>query len=132
MTPDHADTMRQLAKQLFDALQDADSETLLEIYAPSASLWTHGRQRPVDAALLARFLPKMKDTLPERKYEARRMTVLPNGFVHQHRLVGRRKDGAETAVECCAIVTVENKTITRIEEYVDSRQLDAVMTQSQP
>lgn len=125
--PTAADSeMGQLARKLFDALETADVETLKSLYAPGATLWTNVSQRRLPAEAVASFLPRIAKKMPDRTYADRRVSLFPGGFVHRHRLTGTRADGARVAAECCAIVLVEGGRVASIEEYVDSRQLEAL------
>ena len=117
-----------LARRLFDALEQGDIAAATSLYAPGAAIWTNVLQRDSRAADVAAFLPVFVKRMPDRRYANRRVTPFDGGFVHRHRLTGTRADGARVAAECCVIVLVEDGLVTRIEEYVDSRQLDAVMS----
>lgn len=118
--------MEALAKRLFDALETADVATLKELYADDAVLWTNTLQRPMSAADMSAFLPRMAKRFAARRYENRRLHVFPGGFAHRHRLTCVRMDGAHTAAEICALVYVEDGKVVRIEEYLDAQQLAAI------
>lgn len=121
-----SDDLAEIARQLFDALESADVAALKELYAPDAVLWTNTAQRELDAREIAAFLPAMARKMPDRRYVDRCITPFAGGFVHRHRLTGTRKDGARVAAACCAIVSVEDGKVTRIEEYLDGRQQEAL------
>lgn len=125
MTPDE---MRDLARRLFDALETGDVAAAKALYAPGAALWTNVTQRDANAADVAAFLPVFVKRMPDRRYADRRVIPFEGGFVHRHRLTGTRADGARVAAECCVLVTVVEGQVTRMEELLDSRQLDAVMS----
>jgi len=125
--PLESSTMEAMAARLFDAIEAADVETLGALYAPGAELWTNVTQRSATAAEVAAFLPAMARKMPDRRYVNRRITPFDGGFVQRHRLTGTRRDGARVAAECCALVFVEDGAVTRIEEYLDSRQLEALL-----
>jgi len=125
MTPDET---RDLARRLFDALETGDVAAAKALYAPGAALWTNVTQRDANAADVAAFLPVFVKRMPDRRYADRRVIPFEGGFVHRHRLTGTRADGARVAAECCVLVTVVEGQVTRMEEFLDSRQLDAVMS----
>ena len=122
-----SDDMDRLAKRFFDALEATDIDALKALYAKDAVLWTNVAQREVAAHDVIPFLPIMARKMPDRRYADRSVTAFPGGFVHRHRLTGTRRDGARVSARCCAIVFVNEGQVVRVEEYVDSRQLDAVM-----
>ncbi len=119
-------SVEALAARLFDAIEAADVDTLLGLYAEGAYVWTNVTARRTDARALARFLPAMKRKMPDRSYVDRRVVPTSSGFVHTHRITGTRADGAVVSLLACAIVTVEEGRVVRIEEYLDSRQLAAI------
>lgn len=119
--------MEQLARALFDALESGDAKAARALYAPGAKLWTNIGQRDMAAGDVAAILPGLVKRMPDRRYADRRIICFPGGFVHRHRLTGTRGDGARVAAECCVLVFVEDGLVTRMEDYGDSRQLDAVM-----
>lgn len=122
------EAMLDLARRLFDAIETGDAATVKALYAPGATLWTNVTQRDAAAAEVAAFLPVLAKRMPDRRYANRRVSVFDGGFVQRHRLTGTRGDGARVAVECCVVVTVADGLVTRIEEYLDSRQLQAVLS----
>jgi ketosteroid isomerase-like protein len=115
------DSMRQLAKDFFDAVERGDIEALKSFYAPNAKIWhnTDGlEQTPEDnVQTLKGFVSRIRD----RRYADRRLHVFPEGFVHQHTLSGTKtKDGAQVSLTACIVCRVENGRITRLDEYFDS------------
>lgn len=119
-----AENMLEIATRLFDALEAADVAALQNLYAPDATLWTNITQRDLSARDVAAFLPVLKRKFPDRRYSNRRVSLCDSGFFQRHRLTGTRADGARIAAECCAYVEVRDGRVVRIEEYLDSRQLD--------
>lgn len=120
------DSTPDIAKRLFDALETGDVPALKELYAKDAVLWTNTAQRELKAREIASFVPLMIKKMPDRRYTNRRVTPFEGGFVHRHRLTGTNRDGARVAAECCAIVTIEDGKVTRVEEFLDSRQQEAL------
>lgn len=116
----------EIAKRLFDALESGDMSELKALYAKDATLWTNTAQRDLAAREVAAFVPLFIKKMPDRRYINRRVTPFEGGFIHRHRLTGTRKDGARVAAECCAVVSVADGKVTRVEEYLDSRQQDAL------
>jgi len=79
-------------------------------------------QREISLHELASYLPAMLRRMTGRTYTNRRVIPFEGSFVHRHRLTGTRRDGARVAAECCAIVSVADGTVKRIDEYLDARQ----------
>ena len=123
----HTEEMTRLAQCLFDALERGDVSMAKTFYAPRATLWSNVTQSDALAAEVAAFLPTLLRRVPDLRYADRRVIPFENGFIHRHRLAGTRTDGTPVAVECCVVAFVHHGLITRLEEYADSRQIDAVM-----
>lgn len=121
-----SDDLTAIATRLFDALESGDVAALKELYAKDAVLWTNTTQRELPAREVAAFVPLFVRRMPDRKYANRRVIPFAGGFIHRHRLTGANRDGARVAAECCAIVTVVDGKVTRVEEYLDSRQQEAL------
>lgn len=119
-------SIEAIAKALFDALECGDTAVLNDLYADDAVLWTNTAQRTLKARDVAGFVRGMVKRMPDRRYVDRRVTPFEGGFVHRHRLTGTRKDGGLVAAECCAIVSIADGKVTRVDEYLDSRQQDAL------
>lgn len=119
--------LQNIATLLFDAIENADPEALNKLYTETAVLWTNMSQRTTKARQVAALLPMMAKGLPARRYTNRRMQTCDGGFIHRHTIESVHPDGSIASVECCAIVLVEAGKVSRIDEYLDSRQLKAVM-----
>lgn len=121
------DPMFDLAERLFAALERNDVDALRGIYAPDAVLWSNATARSTAAADLLAALPALARRVPDRRYADRRVLPFAGGFVQRHRMTGTRRDGARVAVECCVVAFVAQGRVTRLEEYLDARQLEAFM-----
>lgn len=122
MTPGEIGT---LARRFFDAIEAGDVEAVSGCYADDAVIWhnTDGlaNTKAENVATLTNFIRY----IPERRYQDRRLTVFPGGFVQQHRLVGRRGDGVEVELTACIVCAVADGVITRLDEYFDAAQVAA-------
>jgi ketosteroid isomerase-like protein len=114
-----------LARRFFDAIEAGDVEAVSGCYADDAVIWhnTDGlaNTKAENVATLTNFIRY----IPERRYQDRRLTVFPGGFVQQHRLVGRRGDGVEVELTACIVCAVADGVITRLDEYFDAAQVAA-------
>lgn len=114
-----------LAKGFFDAIEAGDIEAVGAAYADDAVIWhnTDGLEssKAENLAVLAGFIRH----IPERRYGDRRLTAYPGGFVQQHRLTGRRRDGMAVELTACIVCAVSGGKITRLDEYFDAAQVAA-------
>lgn len=118
-------SMLGIAERMFSALERGDTAALLEIYAADATVWSSATGRTTALVDVVTALPALARRVPDRRYENRRVIPFEDGFVQRHRLTGTRRDGARVAVECCLVACVSAGRVTRCEEYVDARQLEA-------
>ena len=95
-------------------------------YAPDAKIWHNndGLEQTVDQNL--RVLKWMIRTLPERNYRVLRLEALSDGFLQQHVLEATLPDGRTWTLDACVICRVADGLITRLDEYLDSAQTNAL------
>jgi ketosteroid isomerase-like protein len=117
--------IERLAKRFFDAIEAGDVAAVAACYADDAVIWhnTDGlaNTRAENVVTLSNFIRH----IPERRYLDRRLTAYPGGFVQQHRLEGRRRDGKVVELTACIVCAVANGVITRLDEYFDAAQVEA-------
>jgi ketosteroid isomerase-like protein len=121
-----ASGLESLADRFFAAIEAGDVATLRTLYHPDAAVWHNSDQvdQPVEENL--RVLGWLRRTVPDLRYTEVRRTLLPDGFVQQHVLRGTAT-GGELAVPAMLRFTVgEDGRVTRIEEYLDTRQVDVL------
>ncbi|MFC3067703.1 nuclear transport factor 2 family protein [Phenylobacterium soli] len=119
-TLDGRESIAALAKRFFDAVEAGDIETVAACYADEAAIWhnTDGLAQTKDQNL--KVLKGFTRHIGEIRYRDRRLDVFPGGFVHQHRLTGRRPDGVEVELPATLVCRVKDGRITRLDEYFDS------------
>ena len=115
-----------LATRFVGAIQSGDVEAVRACYAPDAKIWHNndGIEQTVDQNL--RVLKWMIRTLPERNYRVLRLEALSDGFLQQHVLEAKLPDGRTWTLDACVICRVANGVITRLDEYLDSAQTNAL------
>ena len=115
-----------LATRFVGAIQSGDVEAVRACYAPDAKIWHNndGIEQTVDQNL--RVLKWMIRTLPERNYRVLRLEALSDGFLQQHVLEAKLPDGRTWTLDACVICRIANGVITRLDEYLDSAQTNAL------
>jgi ketosteroid isomerase-like protein len=115
------------AARLFAAIEAGDIEAVRELYAPEIVVWhnSDGKEQGRDANVAV--LQWCVTHIEGMRYENVRRRVFEGGFVQQHTLRGRTRSGAELAVPGCLVVQVEADRITRIDEYLDSAHMQALL-----
>lgn len=114
-----------LARGFFDAIEAGDVEAVAACYAEDAVIWHNTDDQETSKAENVATLTNFIRYIPERRYDERRLTAFPGGFVQQHRLKGKRRDGREVEMTACIVCTVSGGRITRLDEYFDAAQVAA-------
>ena len=122
-----ADDFLALANRFLEALNNNDGDTVREVYDPEARIWhsfhPDGYQSIEENV---KTLNWMHRKLPKLHYDLLRLEALADGYLQQHVLRGEMEDGTKVELHACAICTVENGRITRLEEYLDPSQVSAL------
>jgi ketosteroid isomerase-like protein len=110
-----------IAERLLAAITSGDADAVRAVYAPDAAIWHNfdQKEQTVDENLAT--LVDMHRRADGLQYTQIRRFAAPDGFVQQHVLVGDAKYGG---LELPAMIRfwVSDGRITRLEEYVDTRQ----------
>jgi ketosteroid isomerase-like protein len=119
--------IHELADRFFAAIEAGDIAAARDIYAPDAEIWhnTDGLvQSPDDNA---RTLGWIAANLRDVSYTKVKRSATDDGFVQQHVLVATNRAGARIEVPACIVTTVRDGRITRLDEYLDSASVAAIM-----
>lgn len=112
-----------LLDRILAAAEAGDATDLADIYAPDAVIWHNHDLKETTVAQNGRLLEGMGRWVADRRYTERRVTAFEGGAVQQHVLRGTRvSTGEEVALHACVVITVEDGTITRLDEYFDSAE----------
>lgn len=122
----HAREILELADRFFAAIPKGDIETLRAIYAPDARIWHNHDQATQSVEQNLQVLAWVVKNIAELRYEEIRRHATPTGFVQQHVLRGRAPNGTTLEVPACIVCAVADGRITRLDEYLDSAQLEAL------
>ena len=117
----------EVADRFFAAIEAGDIAAVRDIYAPDAEIWhnTDGLvQSPDDNA---RTLGWIAANLRDVTYTKVKRSATDDGFVQQHVLVATNRAGARIEVPACIVTTVRDGRITRLDEYLDSASVAAIM-----
>lgn len=121
MTELSTDEMNRIGDRLVAAIEAGDTAAVREIYAPDAKIWHNfdEKEQAPDENLLT--LVDMHRRASNLRYTDIQRFASPGGFVQQHVLLADAKFGP---MRMPAIIRfwVGNGRITRLEEYVDTRQ----------
>ncbi|HWA30287.1 MAG TPA: nuclear transport factor 2 family protein [Rhizomicrobium sp.] len=115
-----ADDMNVLADRFMRAIETGDIATIRASYAPDARIWHNndGLAQTVEENL--KVLDWVTRHLANRRYEIKSRHAFDGGYVQQHVLHGRLRNGEAFSMPACLIVTVKDGRIARLDEYLDT------------
>jgi len=113
-----------LADRFFAALEAGSLADVLACYAPDAMIWHNFDQITVDPAGNVPGLEMLFANYPARSYEAVRRIAMPGQLVQQYVLRLTRADGVILDWPGCIIFEMDDRGITRLDEYVDIASLN--------
>lgn len=113
-----------LLDRIIAAAEAGDATDLFNVYADGAVIWHNNDDREQTVTQNAKVLEAMPRWVKERTYTDRQVQVFDGGVVQQHVLRGVNvESGEEVALHACVVVRVnEDGLITRLDEYLDSRE----------
>jgi ketosteroid isomerase-like protein len=116
-----AQEIDHIADRLINAITASDTDAVRAVYAPDAAIWHNFDQKDQTVDENLATLVDMHRRATDLQYTQIRRFAAPDGFVQQHVLVG---DATYGRLELPAMIRfwVADGRITRLEEYVDTRQ----------
>jgi ketosteroid isomerase-like protein len=124
-----ADTVLDLADELFAAIERGDEPRLDALFGEDIAVWRAGAQRDDDKERAMKVLRWFIRVTAERSYEVLDRQPFPDGFVQQHILHATGRNGGLIALRVCIVIKVNgNNHINRIDEYFDPAQLAPILS----
>jgi len=115
------DEIESLADRFLGAIEAGDIDTLRRLYADDAAIWHNFDQIDQSVADNLQVLQRLQAAIPNLRYTEIRRIILDDGYVQQHVLCGDAPGGA-LSMPAMLRVDVADGRVTRIEEYLDTRQ----------
>jgi uncharacterized protein len=121
-----------VAGRLFAAIEAGDVDAVRELYDPDVEVW-HNTDRAVQGREenLATLGWVMRN-LDGLRYTDVRRSATDDGFVQRHVLVATNRAGRRVEVPACIVATVRDGRVTRLDEYLDSTAVDAMLEKPSP
>lgn len=127
----------QLADRFFGAIENNDTRTVEQIYAPDAIIWHN--YDPLDARENAQlgqsvpeniaFLTALPQAISGLKYEVWQQAPTATGFVRQHIVRGTTPDGYELSIPVCVVAEIRAGKISKFYEYLSLTHLPASLAE---
>jgi ketosteroid isomerase-like protein len=119
--------VHDIADRLIAAISAADIEGVRAVYAPDAMIWHNFDEREQTVAENLVTLADLHRRATGLEYTEIRRFPAPGGFVQQHVVVGEAK-GGPLRMPAMIRFWVADGRITRLEEYLDTRQAMVLYT----
>jgi ketosteroid isomerase-like protein len=112
----------QIVDRFLRAIERADVDAVLAMYAPDATIWHNFDQVDMSPQDNARQLTWFTRRLSGMRYDDVRRVQFDGGVIQQHVLRGTAPNGDRVEVHAMLRIEVVGDRITRIEEYLDPAQ----------
>ncbi len=116
-----------LAERLFSAVERGDLDALREVYAPDAEIWHNTDQQVQTVEQNLRTIAWIAANVKDFRYEDINRQATGTGFIEQHMTRGTGPSGQEFSIPACIVCTVADGRITRLDEYLDSAHVSALV-----
>jgi ketosteroid isomerase-like protein len=119
----NAETISDVADQLFQAIENGDTGRVEQLWDPDVIVWkVADRDRDRERAL--RVIAWFVNTTTDRRYEILERYFFEGGFVQQHILHAAGRNGGLISMRVCIVIKVgANGLISRIDEYFDPAEI---------
>jgi len=108
-----------VADRLFQAIEGGDTATVEQTWDPGVVVWKVA-DRDRDRTRALRVIDWFVNTTTDRRYEILDRQFFDGGFVQQHILHARGRNGGLISMRVCIVVKVgADGLISRIDEYFD-------------
>jgi len=114
-----------VADALFAAIEAGDFAAAEALYDSDIGIWHNFSRAVQDKATNLEVLRQSRQAY-EMSYDIKDRIVNGDRVIQQHILTTRLPDGQTFTLPAAIFITVRNGLITRIEEYLDSGQVNAM------
>lgn len=123
----------EIADRLFKAVENGDIDLLRdELYAPGFRIWHNFNNHDMGTEDNLKMLTWLTTNVRNVRYEEVKRQRIEGGFIEQHVLRGELEDGTLIDAPTCMIGYIEDGKIARLEEYLDSAQVNAMLRPKRP
>ena len=116
--------MQQLSARMTEGVERGDLAAVDKLLSPDFKAWHNFSPTFKPWAEVRQNLSVMRPNLDSMNYENVRVTVLKDGWLQQHLLRMKLKDGSEREVYAAIIFKVNDQgLVSSLEEYLDPGKL---------
>jgi ketosteroid isomerase-like protein len=119
MSVTDSSAIADVADRLFEAIEQSDIAMVDQLWNEDVLVWkVADRDRDKERAL--RVITWFVNTTTDRRYEILDRQLFDDGFVQQHILHAKGRNGGSIALRVCIVIKLgANGLISRIDEYFD-------------
>jgi ketosteroid isomerase-like protein len=113
-------TVADVAQRLFAAIEEGDADAVGALWDDDVLVWKSAEPQEQVKKRALRVIFWFMDTTTERRYEILDRQYFDGGFVQQHVLHAKGRNGGSISMRVCIVIKVgANGLISRIDEYFD-------------
>nr|WP_314434107.1 nuclear transport factor 2 family protein [uncultured Brevundimonas sp.] len=113
-----------VAEALSHAITTRDAEAVDRLYTDETVVWHSYDRQEQDRRTTLAFLRGFFEKADEIRYTDIRRVRTEDGYVQQHVIHTRLKDGSQFEPRpVCIVAKVENGKVLRVDEYLESRRI---------
>jgi ketosteroid isomerase-like protein len=129
MSSADAEAIADVADRLFDAIENSDIALVQQMWNDDVVVWkVADRERDKERAL--RVITWLVNETTERRYEILDRQVFDGGFVQQHILHAKGRNGGSISMRVCIVIKLgANGLISRIDEYFDPAEMAPLLSE---
>ncbi|MBI3213684.1 MAG: DUF4440 domain-containing protein [Mycobacterium sp.] len=128
MTTDDHTAVCDVADALFSAIERGDIPAIEKLWGDDVAVWHSGDVHDNDRARALKVIVWFIKRTTERSYLILDRQFFDGGFVQQHILHATGTGGGVIALRVCIVIKVgADRLITRIDEYFDPKDMQALM-----
>jgi ketosteroid isomerase-like protein len=118
--PNLRSTVADVAQRLFAAIEEGDADAVGALWDDDVLVWKSAEPQEQVKKRALRVIFWFMDTTTERRYEMLDRQYFDGGFVQQHVLHAKGRNGGSISMRVCIVIKVgANGLISRIDEYFD-------------
>ena len=121
-----AHTAIDVARQLFEQIEAKRPDGVAALYADDVQVWHNFTNATQTKAENLRVLGGLTKNVAQIRYEVVERVLLGDRVMQRHLLHCRVANGEEIVIPACIFVTVRDGKISRIDEYLDTAQSNAL------
>lgn len=121
------DEVNAFADRLWQMIEAGEGAAIRPFYKPDAVIWynTTKTGHTVDEAI--GNMEMLKQALPDQKIQIVSRLMTKDGFVQADHMKATLPNGEPFELRTCAIVTMEDGLVARVDEYLDSAELQSLL-----